>query len=65
MFLKEKKKKHQILSPGKLKPISTILLRNNWNIPENLNDGKKEKEKDKPSYFPDAIPIISLDIHKY
>lgn len=35
----KKTKPHQILSPGKLKPISTVLPRNDWNVPENLNDG--------------------------
>lgn len=26
-----------------------------------MMERKREKEEDKPSYFPDALPIISLD----
>lgn len=60
MFSGEGKKKVRSFPQGNWNQLAQYLPRNGWNLPENLNDGKREKDLviDKSSYFPYAILII-------
>lgn len=62
----KKKKKIGAFPQGNWNWLSQYLPRKEWNVRENLHDGKREKDFviDKSSYFPFAIPIISL-VHTF